>query len=95
MEKALSRSDYCLLLWSRTAAQRSWVKIEWEAALYRTVEESRHFLVIGRLEPWPLPVLLRPRLLIELFPELRPGVDELIDIWRKDSVAQGALVARS
>jgi hypothetical protein len=88
MEKALSRSDYCLLLWSRTAAQRPWVKIEWEAALYRTVEESRHFLVIGRLEPWPLPVLLRPRLLIELFPELRPGVDELIDIWRKDSVAQ-------
>jgi TIR domain len=87
MEKALAECDYCLLLWSSAAARREWVRVEWEAALYRTVKEARRFLVIGRLEDHPLPALLAPRLFVELFPDLRPGTDELIGMLREDRAA--------
>ena len=35
MESALSNADYCLLLWSCNAASTPWLRVEWEAALYR------------------------------------------------------------
>lgn len=89
MERALTECDYCLLLWSAAASQRAWVRVEWEAALYRAVQESRRFLIVGRLEPHPPPALLAPRLSIDLFPQLRPGIDELINLWREDSLASG------
>jgi hypothetical protein len=87
METALTECDYCLLLWSQVAAQREWVQIEWEAALYRTVQRSQTFLVVGRLELYPLPLLLAPRRAADLFPTLHPGIDELIQLWRDDSTA--------
>lgn len=87
MEQALTESDYCLLLWSRTAAEREWVKIEWQAALYRTVKEARRFLLVGRLEDHPLPSLLAPRLFVDLFPAITPGVDRVIEMCRQDHAA--------
>ena len=60
MEKALSTCDYCLLLWSKAASEGKYVQVEWEAALYKTIEESRRFLLIARLEDYPLPALLGP-----------------------------------
>lgn len=74
MEQALSACDFCLLLWSKAASQGKYVQVEWEAALYRTLEESRRFLVIARLEDYPLPALLGPRLRVELFPDRAPDV---------------------
>jgi TIR domain len=87
MEEGLSKSDYCLLLWSRAAASGKWVTVEWEAALYRAVQESRRFLLVGRLDLEPLPALLRPRLHVNLFPRLYPGLDDLFAIWTEDAVA--------
>ena len=58
MNDALSVSDYCLLLWSRQAAATPWVQLEWEAALYRSVNEKHGFLVVGRLEDIAAPALL-------------------------------------
>jgi hypothetical protein len=88
MEGALSTSDYFLLLWSSDAASRTWVQIEWEAALHRSVSEARGFLVVGRLDEQPLPVLLAPRLFVELHPELLPGMAELVRMWRQDLRAE-------
>jgi hypothetical protein len=88
MEQALSTSDYCLLLWSRSAADTQWVRIEWEAALYRSVEEKRSFLVAGLLEDLPLPVLLAPRLRADLFPGLQPGLNNFIEMWQADREAE-------
>jgi hypothetical protein len=87
MEKALTECDYCLLLWSEAAARREWVRVEWEAALYRTIQESRRFLVIGRLEDHPLPALLAPRLFVEMFPDLKPGTAAVIEMLREDRAA--------
>lgn len=88
MEQALSTSDYCLLLWSRQAAATEWVRMEWEAALYRSVQEKRGFLVAALLEDLPLPALLAPRLRADLFPELQPGLGRIIDTWLADRVAE-------
>lgn len=87
MEKALAECDYCLLLWSEAAARREWVRVEWEAALYRTIKEARRFLVIGRLEDYPLPALLAPRLFVEMFPDLKPGAAKVIEMLRGDRAA--------
>jgi len=84
MESSLSTSDYCLLLWSSHAAETPWVQVEWEAALYRSIQERRGFLVTGRLEDIPLPALLAPRIRVDLFPELRPGLTEIATNWRCD-----------
>ncbi|MFO0827114.1 MAG: TIR domain-containing protein [Phycisphaerales bacterium] len=89
MEKALSDCTYCLLLWSQAAAKGKWVAIEWEAALYRAVEEARSFLLIGCLDAEPLPALLAPRLRASLSPDLYPGLTELLDLARRDAVAEG------
>lgn len=90
MEQALSGCDYCLLLWSDAAAKGKWVTVEWEAALYRAVQESRRFLLIGRLDVRPLPELLGPRLRVNLFPALYPGLTELLALWREDVAAEQA-----
>jgi TIR domain len=88
MEDALATSDYFLLLWSSNAASRKWVQIEWEAALHRSVSDARGFLVVGRLDPQPLPILLAPRLFVDLHPELMPGLAELVRMWREDLRAE-------
>jgi hypothetical protein len=88
MDEALTTSDYCLLLWSTHAAGTPWVAIEWEAALYRSVREKRGFLVVGRLEELSVPALLEPRLRIDLFPSLEPGLMRLVSTWRADRKAE-------
>ena len=87
MEDSLKRSDYCLLAWSKAAAASKWVQVEWEAAFHRAVTESQNFLIIGRLEHHPVPELLRPRLHVDLFPEPRPAVKQLLTMWQKDEQA--------
>jgi len=88
MESALGRARYCLLLWSGDAARSEWVGLEWRAALVRSVQEHRAFLVVGRLEALPLPNLLAPRLWVDLFPDLEPGVQTFADAWRADRAAE-------
>ena len=88
MESALAGSDYCLLLWSRQAATTPWVQIEWESALYRSVQEKRAFLIAGRLEDAALPALLAARLRVDLFPELQPGIGQIVATWRADRNAE-------
>jgi hypothetical protein len=88
MESALEQSDYCLLLWSQKASLTPWVKVEWESAFYKSVQEKRSFLVTGRLEDFALPALLGPRLMVDLFPDFQPGVGQLIDTWKADRAAE-------
>jgi hypothetical protein len=90
MDSALADSDYCLLLWSQNAARTPWVRMEWESALYRSIEEKRAFLVTGRLEDAALPPLLAPRLRVDLFPELQPGIGRIIETWLADRNAESA-----
>jgi hypothetical protein len=88
MESALSSADYCLLLWSRHAASTPWVRVEWETALYRSIQQQQSFLVVGRLEDAPLPALLGPRLRVDLFPEWQPGTGQIVDTWHADREAE-------
>jgi hypothetical protein len=90
MDSALADSDYCLLLWSRNAAQTPWVRMEWESALYRSIQEKRAFLVTGRLEDAAIPSLLAPRLRVDLFPELEPGIGQIAEMWGADRNAESA-----
>jgi transposase len=87
IDQAVANCQYCLLLWSRAASRGRWVGEEWQTAYYRSVETSQSFLVIGRLEEWDPPPILRPRSWIELFPKLEPGIEKLVAMWRDDEVA--------
>jgi len=87
MESALSKSDYCLLLWSRAAGESRWVAVEWEAALHRTVSDAPGFLVVCRLENHEIPVLLRPRLFVDLFPRIEPGMERVLALLKDDADA--------
>src|SRR5262249_13292066 len=87
MNQALTISDYCLLLWSRSAAATPWVEMEWQSALHRSVREKRGFIVVGRLEATNVPALLEPRLRIDLFPTLEPGITALVNSWCADRTA--------
>jgi TIR domain len=87
MESALSKSDYCLLLWSRAAGESKWVRVEWEAALHRAISDAPGFLVVCRLESHEVPVLLRPRLFVDLFPQLEPGVERVLTLLKDDAAA--------
>lgn len=87
MEGALSEADYFLLLWSRAAASKPWVTTEWQAALVRAVQEETAFFITARLEDFPVPALLAPRLWIDLFPQFSPGVERLIATVRGDEQA--------
>jgi hypothetical protein len=84
MERALKTSSYCLLLWSRAAAESQWVEMEWQSALSRSARERRSFLVTGRLEDWPPPELLQPRLFVDLFPDPSVGSARLAETWQGD-----------
>jgi hypothetical protein len=87
MESALSQSDYCLLLWSRAAGDSQWVRVEWEAALHRAVSDAPGFLLVCRLENHDVPVLLRPRLFVDLFPQIEPGVERVLGLLKDDAAA--------
>ena len=90
METALAEANYCLLLWSKAAASRPWVKTEWHAALARSVQEQSAFLITGRLEDIPVPRLLAARLWIDLFPHVEPGLEQLMALLRDDTNAAQA-----
>jgi hypothetical protein len=88
MESALSKSDFCLLLWSKAASATPWVQLEWEAALSRSVVEKRSFLVLALLEDTAPPALLAPRLFASLFPDMEPGLSKIIATWSADRDAE-------
>jgi hypothetical protein len=88
MDNELATSDYFLLLWSQSAASRPWVRVEWEAALHRAVSEARAFLFVGRLDEHPIPPLLAPRLFVPLFPDIKPGLSDLVQVWTDDRSAE-------
>jgi hypothetical protein len=90
MERALADARYCLLLWSRAAERGPWVATEWHAALVRSVQEKSAFLITGRLEEIPVPMLLASRRWIDLFPQLAPGIDELLALLGDDRCAARA-----
>jgi hypothetical protein len=85
MESALGTADYCCLLWSRAANESKWVRLEWTAALHRAVSESSTFLIVGRLEDLPVPTLLRPRLKVDLYPDIEPGIRDIVSMMTDDS----------
>lgn len=88
MEDALKTSDYCFLLWSRAASESKWVSAEWEAAFHRAVMESQNFLIVGCIEEFPVPELLRPRLRVDLYPEIDSGIKKLVEMCRNDERAK-------
>jgi hypothetical protein len=88
MEDALKTSDYCLLLWSKVASESKWVRTEWEAAFHRAVMEAQNFLIVGPIEEFPVPELLRPRLQVDLYPEIDSGINKLVKMWRNDERAE-------
>jgi hypothetical protein len=87
MESSLDTADYCLLLWSTEAARKPWVRVEWEAALVRSVAEKQAFLITGRLDTQPLPRLLAARLAVDLHPEIGRGVSQVVALLRADEKA--------
>ncbi len=85
INRALTQSDYFVLLWSHACVDRPWVDAEWSAAFARELQERRSFLFIMRLDTTPLPPLLAPRQYLDAvdtnWDEL---VNELAATWSRD-----------
>ncbi|HEV3041514.1 MAG TPA: toll/interleukin-1 receptor domain-containing protein [Candidatus Angelobacter sp.] len=84
MDSGLRRADYCLLLWSRHTEGRFYSSLEWHSALAKEATLRRVFLLVGRLEAYPVPTLLRCRRYIDFFPDMQEGIEELIHLWTSD-----------
>jgi hypothetical protein len=86
INKALTHSDYYVLLWSAAAESRFWVELEYTAALARERRLSRAFLFVVRLDDSDPPTLLAPRVYLDAFNGDRHRVaDRLAEIWLRDS----------
>lgn len=75
IEAGIVQSNVFLLLHSAAASTSSWVSLEWQAALERTLIESDYRFVVAVLDAAPLPFLLRGRKWIDLRPEARGQCD--------------------
>ncbi|MEO7195185.1 MAG: toll/interleukin-1 receptor domain-containing protein [Pseudonocardiaceae bacterium] len=85
ISKALTQSDYFVLLWSRATVDRPWVEAEWSAAFARELQERRSFLFIVRLDRTPLPALLAARHYLDAADHDWNGlVNELAALWVQD-----------
>jgi TIR domain len=84
LSNALERADYCLLLWSKLASEHGWLHEEWQAAFHRSVEEQRTFLIMARVEDFPLPRLLQHRLWVDLFTDFAAGMKTLHTFFNND-----------
>jgi hypothetical protein len=85
ISRALSQSDYFVLLWSRAAVDRPWVEAEWSAALTYEVAQRRAFLFIVCLDRTPVPLLLAPRRCLQAVDHTwNEVVHELMSAWRRD-----------
>lgn len=85
INRALTQSDYFVLLWSKNADGRPWVEAEWSAAFVRQLQEQRSFLFIVRLDMTPLPALLAPRHYLDAFDDnWTEMVNDLVAAWRED-----------
>ncbi len=85
INRALTQSDYFVLLWSQASRDRPWVDAEWSAAFVRELQERRSFLFIVRLDTTPLPPLLAPRQYLDAFDgDWDELVRELAATWRRD-----------
>lgn len=85
INRALTQSDYFVLLWSQASVDRPWVDAEWSAAFARELQERRSFLFIVRLDTTPLPPLLAPRQYLDAFDNnWDEFVNELAVTWNRD-----------
>jgi hypothetical protein len=84
INRALTQSDYYVLLWSQASVDRPWVEAEWSAALTRDLTERRSFLFVVRLDKTPVPLLLAARRYLDAFEDWDGVVDELLSTWRRD-----------
>ncbi len=92
IDRALTQSDYFVLLWSRSAVDRPWVNAEVSAAFVRALQTQRSFFFIVRLDTTPLPTLLAPRHYLDAFDNWTETVNELVATWRRDQAVGGPVL---
>lgn len=84
INKALTDSNYCVLLWSRHTVGRPWVNLEWTTALTRELNTRRSFLFILRLDDSPMFDVLVPRRYLDASTDWDAAVAALVAAWRRD-----------
>jgi hypothetical protein len=82
IDKALTQSDYFVLLWSKNTVDRPWVTAEWTAALTRAVNERRSFVYVVRLDDTELPTMLAPYKYLNAFDDWDGVATGLASAWR-------------
>ncbi|GAA2446579.1 hypothetical protein GCM10010191_74570 [Actinomadura vinacea] len=84
--RALTQSDYFVLLWSHATEDLPWIDEVWTAAFARGQNEQRRFLFVLRLDRTPPPVLLAARPHLDAFAGWDEAVAELVATWNRDRV---------
>jgi hypothetical protein len=87
-ERALTQSDYFVLLWSRSAVDKPWIDEQWTAAFVHGLRERRRFLFVVRLdeetEETRLPMLLATRPHLDAYGDWDEAVNELVSTWSRE-----------
>jgi TIR domain len=84
INRALTNSSYCVLLWSRHTWDRPWVDMEWGAALARELDSRRSFLFVIRLDDSDMPLILATRRYLDASAGWEAAVAELVATWQRD-----------
>lgn len=77
IDKALAEADYFLLFWSKHALNSRWVRAEYDAAIFRRIDQESVLLVPVLLDGTELPPLLKPISHLDFREGLEKGIARL------------------
>jgi hypothetical protein len=85
IERAITHSDFFVLLWSEHTVRRPWVTHEYTIALGRDLDHEPAFLFVVRLDDTPVPLSLSMRKYLDVAIGWETVADQLTAAWRRDS----------
>lgn len=85
INEALNNADYILALFSIASLNSYWCISEVEAAFIRRNDERRDLLIPIRLENVEIPLIYRPILSIDIFPDQTKGLKEITSFLKHES----------
>lgn len=84
IERAITQSDFFVLLWSQHTVERPWVTHEYTIALGRDLDHEPAFLFVVRLDDTPVPLSLSMRKYLDVSIGWGTVADQLTAAWRRD-----------
>jgi hypothetical protein len=89
-DRAMTESDYFVLLWSQAARNQPWIDEQWSAAFVRQLrEQHRRFFFVVQLDETPLQsTILTARPQVDAYRDWDAAVAELVATWAHEAALE-------